>query len=156
MAHRDIEKSARNLVRVRSRVYEGHELVDVRVFFPNKEGDDYIGTRKGVSLAPDLVPDLIDALKWAVSQPCVEEEDEPERLAISGTNLQELAAGIETVLDEHGTPLHWDSIERMILDQPDLKRFTKWDVRYALVENPKRFVHRGAGVFYVASVREMA
>lgn len=56
-----IRKNARESVVVRLRRYEGHHLVDVRVFYDGPEGE-LKPTGKGASFAVRLLPEVIAGL----------------------------------------------------------------------------------------------
>ncbi|GIX49138.1 MAG: hypothetical protein KatS3mg131_3349 [Candidatus Tectimicrobiota bacterium] len=55
------EKNATEVVRVSLTEYRGHKLLDIRVYYSDDEGQ-YRPTRKGVSLAVGLYPELKKAL----------------------------------------------------------------------------------------------
>lgn len=147
MAHREIEKNTRERVRVRASHYEGHDLVDIRIFAPVKDSKDPVPTRRGISLNIDLVPDLIDALLWALAQPSSADEDAPARAEPSGPDAERLANLAHAALRAHGAAVHWDSAEKMVLARTDSGDATKWDLHYLLARRGDLFEHLGGGVF---------
>jgi transcriptional coactivator p15 (PC4) len=56
-----IAKNPTEEVRVSLTSYRGHELVDIRVFFQDDQGE-WRPTKRGVSLAVDSVAELRDAI----------------------------------------------------------------------------------------------
>ena len=58
-------KNATEEVRVSLTQFRGHDLVDVRVYFEPRGGDEKLPSKKGVCLGVDLLPDLRAALAGA-------------------------------------------------------------------------------------------
>lgn len=59
----DIEKEGTTgIIRVARSEYKGKDLVDVRLFYLDKETGEYMPTRKGISITIDLIPKVIQAL----------------------------------------------------------------------------------------------
>jgi hypothetical protein len=52
-------------IRVRWSEYKGHRYLDIRVFTEIEGKVDKVPTKKGVTLRPDLIPELMKALKSA-------------------------------------------------------------------------------------------
>jgi hypothetical protein len=128
MPVREFPKNSRESVRVMPKIYEGHDLIDIRVYARNKAGK-MVPTPKGISINVDTVPELIEVLLWALGQPCDSEPENPE-CHLSREEAERLAKVAWRVLHEHGSAVHWDSAERMILSQsPGL---SKWDLHYVL------------------------
>jgi hypothetical protein len=67
----DIKRNDTEIIRVSKREFKGHEFLDLRIYY---EGDDgqYKPTKKGITLNPKLVDELIEALNK-------EKDSEPER-----------------------------------------------------------------------------
>jgi len=61
MARTVIEKNSRESIVVSETEYKGNKYVDVRVFYKDADGS-LKPTRKGVSLRPEKVAELRDAL----------------------------------------------------------------------------------------------
>lgn len=57
-----IKKSNKHEVRVEAIEYGGRRAIDVRVWVWAKEKEDYIPTRRGVTVQPDQVDSLISGL----------------------------------------------------------------------------------------------
>jgi len=147
MAFKEFEKNLRNRIRVRSRSYNGHDLVDVRMFAPRKGETEFLPTRTGVSINIDLIPDLIESLEWALLQPCTEDDDAEPRRVPSQETLQVLSTAAHEAMRAHGSAMHWDSAERIILSDKSLSEFTKWDLHYVLATRKDLFKSSGGGVF---------
>ena len=60
----EVEKNANEVIRIALTEYRGHELLDVRVYYRDDEGD-YKPCRKGVSLRVDMIDDLHAAIEKA-------------------------------------------------------------------------------------------
>ena len=64
MARTVIEKNSRESIVVSEIEYKGNKYIDVRVFYKDPDGD-LKPTRKGVSLRPEKVAELVAALAAA-------------------------------------------------------------------------------------------
>ena len=56
-----IKKNKTNYVQIELREYEGHEYVDVREFYDDKEGRR-LPTKKGITLSPTVLEKVIEGL----------------------------------------------------------------------------------------------
>ena len=56
-----LQKNARERLNVTLTEYRGHELVDMRVYFEDADGD-WRPSRKGLTLSRALLPELVAAL----------------------------------------------------------------------------------------------
>ena len=65
MARTVIEKNSRESIVVSEIEYKGNKYVDVRVFYKDTDGS-LKPTRKGVSLRPEKIAELVTALAAAV------------------------------------------------------------------------------------------
>ena len=146
MAYREFKKNSSETVRVSATRYQGHDLIDVRIFARTKEGK-ITATRKGVSLNVDQVPDLLECLEWALQQACDENPDRAEDSSLNPTHADLLAVEAHRVLLRHGLPVHWDLAEAMVLDNPEMAQFTKWQLHYVLATRRDLFVKEDAGCF---------
>src|SRR5262249_42856361 len=129
MPSREISKNRRDMLRITPSRYEGYDLIDIRVYSPKPGTRELVPTKKGVSVAVDLVPTLIDALIWALGQACDTDPASPER-RLSSSDLDRLAQLAWSALKRHGSPVHWDMAERIVLT--DHNQFSKWDLHYVL------------------------
>lgn len=145
MAFKEFDKNSRERIRVRASRYQDHDLVDIRIYAPTKGGSELVPTRRGISLNIDVVPDLIDGLLWALSQECTDDEDAEERPHLSDAALEALARRTHVALRAHGSSVHWDSIEKMVLGADSLE--TKWDLHFVLASRSDVFEALGSGVF---------
>lgn len=78
----EIEKNARERIRVTLDTYRGHRLVGFRVWVPN--GDTEVPTKAGIVMRVDLVDELIAALEAARTEAIMRgwlELGEPPRAA---------------------------------------------------------------------------
>ena len=58
----EFEKNGLEVVRFALTEFKGHQLVDVRVFYQDDEGE-WRPTKKGVSLSIDLIEDLCEGIR---------------------------------------------------------------------------------------------
>jgi len=59
-----IQKNSRERLYITTGQYRGHEYISARIWFVGKDGE-YRPSKKGISLRPALVPELIQALGLA-------------------------------------------------------------------------------------------
>ena len=69
-----IERNATEELQIAINEYKGKQYVDLRIFYTNDEGDTWNPTKKGVTVAPDKIDDVIEALAKAKAELCAEEE----------------------------------------------------------------------------------
>jgi hypothetical protein len=62
-----ISKNSMEEIRVSWEEYKGHRYLDIRVYAEIESKADRAPTKKGVTLRPDLIPELIKALEGSVS-----------------------------------------------------------------------------------------
>jgi len=60
-----IEKNAQEEIIVQLTEFKGYDLVDLRVWAKSVIGETGKPTRKGLSIKPDILPELIEALQKA-------------------------------------------------------------------------------------------
>ena len=74
MARTVIEKNSRESIVVSETEYKGNKYVDVRVFYKDTDGS-LKPTRKGVSVRPEKVGELVAALSALVDDSVVDDSD---------------------------------------------------------------------------------
>lgn len=57
-----VTKNARETIFFSLSEFRGHRLIDIRVHVPGDQEDEWVPTRKGVSLAVGLYPEIKQAL----------------------------------------------------------------------------------------------
>ena len=57
-----VDKNSRERIEVRAAEYEGHPYIDIRTYWRTKDDDEWKPSKKGVTLRPELVGELIQAL----------------------------------------------------------------------------------------------
>ncbi len=62
-----VDKNSRERIEVRAAEYEGHPFVDIRTYGRNGDDDTWKPSKKGVTLKPELVGELIGLLRKAES-----------------------------------------------------------------------------------------
>ena len=136
MPFREFSKNTREFIRVGPTLFEGHDLIDIRVYARDYRTGELAPTKRGISLNLDTVPELVDSLFWALGQACNDDSDLPER-RLAEADAAALADVAWDCLRKHGRALHWDSVERMALGGDD--DFTKWDLHYVLATRSDLF-----------------
>src|SRR5258706_5056400 len=106
MHSREIRKNSREILRIMPSQFEGHDLINIRVYAPKPGTDDFVPTKKGVSLAVDLIPAVIDALTLALGQPCDEAAPQRKLPPSEIDRLSQIALG---ALKRQGSSVHLDS-----------------------------------------------
>jgi hypothetical protein len=61
------ERNKRELLRLTVSEYRGQKLVDLRVWFKREDGE-YAPSQKGIAIKPELLDEVIAALKTAQAQ----------------------------------------------------------------------------------------
>jgi hypothetical protein len=83
MAFRQFAKNNSETVRVTANTFQGHDLIDIRIYAKNFSTGEVGPTKKGISLNVDVVPELINALTWALGQQSDPDPASPERLLVA-------------------------------------------------------------------------
>ena len=73
----DIERNDLEVVRVEKREFKGHEFVDIRIYYQNDSGE-WKPTKKGVTINPDKIDELVEALKKEKDVKLEKAEEEKE------------------------------------------------------------------------------
>jgi hypothetical protein len=60
----DLERNATEVVRVSAEEFKGRKYIDIRIYFKDNEGE-WRPTKKGVTVQPDKVDELVGLLKKA-------------------------------------------------------------------------------------------
>jgi hypothetical protein len=136
MAFREFLKNNSETIRVTPTIYEGYELIDIRVYARNFKTGEIGPTKRGVSINVEKVPELLDALLWALGQPCGESSDSPEQ-HLEPSDADRLANAAWQSLRAHKSPVHWDSAEKIVLSA--IQGFSKWDLHYVLATRTDLF-----------------
>ena len=63
-----IKKNSTEVYRIYEKEYEGYRFIDVRIYYMDKETSEYKPTRKGISLMPNNVPEVIEGILKAMEQ----------------------------------------------------------------------------------------
>ncbi len=145
MSYREFEKNKLNVVRIAPYIYEGYDVMDIRIFAKNKSGE-WVPTPKGISINIDRVPELIHGLEWALQQPCTESDCESVE-PLPKPEEDELADTAYSLLKKHGVDVHWDMAEQIVLKAPGMSKFNKWQLHYVLTTRRNLFEYKGDGCF---------
>ena len=63
-----ITKNAREQINVGFNEFSGHQLCHVRVYAEHRDTGELVPTKKGITFKLELLPEIIDALKTALSE----------------------------------------------------------------------------------------
>ncbi len=58
-----VDKNSRERIEVRAAEYEGHSYIDIRTYWRSQDGEEWRPSKKGVTLKPELVGELIAAIR---------------------------------------------------------------------------------------------
>tara|TARA_E500000318_G_C3536390_1_gene202738 strand:- start:107 stop:340 length:234 start_codon:yes stop_codon:yes gene_type:complete len=61
-----IKKNSSEVYRIYEKEYEGYKFIDVRIYYMDKETGEYKPTRKGISLMPNNVSEVIEGILKAM------------------------------------------------------------------------------------------
>jgi len=79
-----VTKNAREVLFLSLSEFKGHRLIDLRVHVPGDQEGDWVPTRKGVSLAVGLYPELKKALAQLEEALITQGLLDPEDLELPG------------------------------------------------------------------------
>ncbi len=60
-----VDKNSGERIEVRAAEYKGHPYIDIRTYWRTGDDEEWRPSKKGVTLRPGLVGDLIEALRKA-------------------------------------------------------------------------------------------
>jgi len=63
----DIQKNSREVIRVSASEYEGHDLIDLRVWYEDEMGEKK-PTKKGIAFNPSKAKEVIEAILQIVEE----------------------------------------------------------------------------------------
>lgn len=69
-----IERSATEQLQISLKTYKGKSYLDLRIFYTMDEGATWLPTKKGVTVAPDHLEQLKDAVDEAMTELLTPEE----------------------------------------------------------------------------------
>ena len=64
----EIKKNSQEIIRVESKEYKGNKFLDCRVYFLDKETQEYRPTKKGISFNHGVAKEVIEALLAEMEQ----------------------------------------------------------------------------------------
>ena len=59
---KEIKKNSQEIIRIESKEYKGNKFLDCRVYFLDKETQEYRPTKKGISFNHGVAKEVIEAL----------------------------------------------------------------------------------------------
>lgn len=65
---REIRKSNSQKIVISKSVFQGKEMIDIRIYFYDVDTGEWKPTKKGVSFSPDLAKDVIDGLSEVMQE----------------------------------------------------------------------------------------
>jgi hypothetical protein len=72
-----IERSATEELQIAINEYKKKKYVDMRIFYTTDEGDSWNPTKKGITIPPEKIDDVIEALGKAKAELLGDEEEVP-------------------------------------------------------------------------------
>ena len=70
----EIRKNNSEVIRIQLKEYEGHKLVDIRVWYEDENGE-YKPTKKGISFNRHLSMNVSNAITEVMSENSIEEDE---------------------------------------------------------------------------------
>ena len=70
----EIKKNSTEVYRIYEKEYEGYKFIDVRIYYMDKNSGEYKPTKKGISIMPNNVSDIIEGILKAMEQMGFSEE----------------------------------------------------------------------------------
>ena len=70
----EIKKNSTEVYRIYEKEYEGYKFIDVRIYYMDKNSGEYKPTKKGISIMPNNVPDIIEGILKAMESMGFSEE----------------------------------------------------------------------------------
>ena len=61
-----VKKNSREVIRISEKEYEGYKFIDVRIYYMDKNSGEYKPTKKGISIMPNNVEDIINGILKAM------------------------------------------------------------------------------------------
>ena len=61
-----IKKNSSEVYRIYEKEYEGYKFIDVRIYYMDKNSGEYKPTKKGISIMPNNVEDIINGILKAM------------------------------------------------------------------------------------------
>jgi hypothetical protein len=61
----EIEKNRTERIRISLAEYNGHRFIDCRVYYQDKKDGEWLPSKKGMAMGPDVVDEVIEGLKVA-------------------------------------------------------------------------------------------
>jgi len=61
-----IKKNSTEVYRIFEKEYEGYKFIDVRIYYMDKNSGEYKPTKKGISIMPNNVEDIINGILKAM------------------------------------------------------------------------------------------
>ena len=59
---KEIKKNSQEIIRIENKEYKGNKFLDCRVYFLDKETQEYRPTKKGISFNHNVAKEVIEAL----------------------------------------------------------------------------------------------
>tara|TARA_Y100001963_G_scaffold153921_1_gene241651 strand:- start:1717 stop:1947 length:231 start_codon:yes stop_codon:yes gene_type:complete len=63
-----IKKNSSEVYRIYEKEYEGYKFIDVRIYYMDKATGEYKPTKKGISIMPNNVEEIIEGILQAMEQ----------------------------------------------------------------------------------------
>ena len=61
-----VPKNSTEVYRISEKEYEGYRFIDVRIYYMDKNSGEYKPTKKGISIMPNNVEDIINGILKAM------------------------------------------------------------------------------------------
>ena len=65
---KEIKKNSQEIIRIENKEYKGNKFLDCRVYFLDKETQEYRPTKKGISFNPNIAKEVIEGILKTVEE----------------------------------------------------------------------------------------
>ena len=65
---KEIQKNSQEIIRIENKEYKGNKFLDVRVYYKDRDTEEYKPTKKGISFNHRIAKEVIEALLEEMEQ----------------------------------------------------------------------------------------
>ena len=65
---KEIQKNSQEIIRIENKEYKGNKFLDVRVYYKDRDTEEYKPTKKGISFNHKIAKEVIEALLVEMEQ----------------------------------------------------------------------------------------
>jgi hypothetical protein len=73
----ELKKNNTTKIVVQGKEYKGHRYIDIRTYFLDKKSNEWLPTKKGITIAPRLVKNFVNIVLEVSREKNINEDDIP-------------------------------------------------------------------------------